>query len=402
MSHRFRFARSMALPALLLTGCSSNYQMVGPPGTSVITPTDAAGPAVGPSGLHVVGNQIQDSAGNPVVLHGVNRSGTEYKCVQSGQIFDGPSDSPSVAAIASWPNVNAVRVPLNESCWLGINGAQVSPQAYVSAIQSYVALLHAHGLVPILDLHWVGPGAIRATMQWPMPDADHAAAFWTDVTTAFASDTGVVFDLYNEPFPDSNRDSDAAWQCWRDGCTANTPSAAVTAGAPATYSATGLQSLVTAVRMAEAGGPSHLIVLGGVQYSNLFTQWLAYQPMDPASNLAASWHVYNFNGCKAASCWDAAPAQVAASVPLVATEIGENDCTGAFITPLMQWLDGKSAGYLAWSWNAFAACTPAMGSRGGSPYSLVADYTSGRPNGSAATGTATPYAQAFHDHVAGL
>ena len=27
-------------------------------------------------------------------------------------------------------------------------------------------------------------------------------------------------------------------------------------------------------------------------------------------------------------------------VPLVVTEIGQNDCTGGFVTSLMKWLDG--------------------------------------------------------------
>ncbi|HZU82620.1 MAG TPA: cellulase family glycosylhydrolase, partial [Polyangiaceae bacterium] len=177
-------------------------------------------------------------------------------------------------------------------------------------------------------------------------------------------------------------------QCWRDGCMAFVPGAS-DAGPPPTYAAAGMQSLVDAVRAAEGGGSHHVLVLGGLEYSNALTQWLAFEPADPAGNLAASWHVYSNNACRSASCWNAAPAQVAAAVPLVATEIGENDCAAGFITPLMQWLDGKGAGYLAWSWNAFGACAPAR-----SPWSLVTDYTSGDPNGA--------YAQAFHDHVVGL
>src|SRR2546422_3166294 len=51
-------------------------------------------------------------------LRGVNRSGTEYACAQGWGMFDGPSDSASVQAIASW-KANVVRVPLNETCWLG-------------------------------------------------------------------------------------------------------------------------------------------------------------------------------------------------------------------------------------------------------------------------------------------
>jgi hypothetical protein len=108
-------------------------------------------------GLRVVSAHLVDGSGNPVVLRGVNRSGTEYRCVQSAtDIFDGPSDESSVQAITTW-KVTAVRVPLNEACWLGLvpNGGESpanSGDAYKNAIAGYVALLQKHGLVPILDL----------------------------------------------------------------------------------------------------------------------------------------------------------------------------------------------------------------------------------------------------------
>ena len=52
--------------------------------------------------------------------HGVDRMGTEYSCL-SGNTFDGPADQASVSAMLSW-KINIVRVPMNEDCWLGING----------------------------------------------------------------------------------------------------------------------------------------------------------------------------------------------------------------------------------------------------------------------------------------
>src|SRR5262249_4332524 len=76
----------------------------------------AAGTA--PQG-HGSGNELVDASGNQVVLHGMNRSGTEYACVQGNGIFDGPSDQASITAMLSWTHVNAVRVPLNEACWNG-------------------------------------------------------------------------------------------------------------------------------------------------------------------------------------------------------------------------------------------------------------------------------------------
>jgi hypothetical protein len=356
-------------------------------------PAPDPGPKDWPHGLHVVGNHIEDAAGSTVVLHGVNRSGTEYRCVQSSAFFDGPSSESSVAAIKSWPGVNTVRVPLNESCWLGINGApdNVSGPYYKNAIYNYVQWLHKYDLIPILELHWVGPGTEIANRQQPMLDADHAAAFWTDVAATFLNDDGVVLEPYNEPFPDGNKDSDAAWACWRDGCSASQYAAGNNTPV-GTYQTAGMQSIVDAIR---ATGSTHVILLGGVQYSNALTQWLAHAPNDPLGQLGAAWHLYQFNACVSATCWDAAPAAVAAAVPLVATEIGEDDCMGVFVSPLMQWLDAHGAGYLAWSWNAGSSCVPAPmpGRGGGRPWAIVSSYATGAPNGG--------YAQAFYDHLAG-
>ena len=374
---------------LALAGCggdpNANSMMAAMP-----FPTPAVvGPAASyPTGLHVVGNQIQDGGGNVVVLHGANRSGTEYKCVQSSSIFDGPSDETSVAAIASW-HFNAVRVPLNESCWLGINSAMVGAAAYTSAITTYVALLHKYGLIPIVELHWVAPGTELAVRQQPMPDADHGVDFWTSVANTFAADSGVIFELYNEPYPDNNKDSVAGWTCWRDGCTANENVGS--GGTPATYQTVGMQALVTAIRAAPA---TNVILLGGLEYSNALTQWLAYAPVDPTGNLGAAWHIYANNACVADTCWDMAPETVAATVPLVATEIGESDCMGDFITQVMTWLDGQNVGYLAWSWNAFGTCVPATKTSGGNPWSLTSNYGTGVPN--------SDYANTFYTHVMGL
>jgi len=375
--------------AALLAGCAADPDYLAlNPGTA---PTPDPGMKDWPHGLHVVGNHIEDSAGTTIVLRGVNRSGTEYKCAQSTEIFDGPWSDASVKAFTNWPNINTVRVPLNESCWLGINGASdsVSGQYYKHAIYNYVQLLHKYDLIPILELHWVGPGTELANRQQPMLDADHAAAFWADVATTFRDDDGVVLEPYNEPFPDGNKDSDAAWACWRDGCTAN--QYANGSSTPiGTYQAAGMQSMVDAIR---ATGSTHIILLGGIQYSNALTQWLAHKPNDPLNQLGAAWHLYNFNSCVSATCWDAAPAAVAAAVPLVATEIGEDDCMGVFITPLMQWLDAHGGGYLAWAWNALPACVPGRQS-GSHPWPLISSYSTGDPVGG--------YAQTFRDHVAGM
>jgi hypothetical protein len=335
-------------------------------GVGTSTPEAQASPA--PTGLHAVGNRIVDGAGQTVRLRGVNYSGTEYACIQGWGIFDGPNNLASVQAIASW-KANAVRLPLNEDCWLGINGvaAAYGGANYQAAIAGYVALLTQNGLIPVLEVHWSAPGTQQATGQQPMLDRDHSVELWRQIAAAFKGNTSVVFDLHNEPHPDGNRDTTAAWTCWRDG-----------GACPGiSYQAAGMQELVTAVR---GTGATNLIMLGGVQYANTLTRWLAYKPTDPLNNLAASAHVYpTGNLCGSVACYDAQYAPVAQQVPLIAGEFGEsvNDsvCGVSQSNILLDWLDQHNAGYLAWVWNTWGTSCGDL--------SLILDFagTPHAPNG---------------------
>jgi hypothetical protein len=139
-----------------------------------------------------------------------------------------------------------------------------------------------------------------------------------------------------------------------------------------------MQTLVNTVR---ATGATNVIMLGGLAYSNDLSQWLANKPTDSLNNLMASTHIYNFNTCSSTSCWASTIAPVAASVPVLAGEIGENDCAHGFIDTLMAWLDSEGIGYLAWAWDTYSCSAfPA----------LVSDYT----------GTPTAYGLGLKNHLA--
>jgi hypothetical protein len=144
------------------------------------------------SGLHVVGNQIQNTAGVPVQLVGVNRSSAEYRCASNSGIFEGPADQAEVAAMQSW-NIQVVRVVLNEDCWLGING--VLPvnggSQYQDAIAAYVTLLTSNNVAVIINLHFNASGAQLATGQQAMADLDHSPAFWQSVAMRFKDNNAV-------------------------------------------------------------------------------------------------------------------------------------------------------------------------------------------------------------------
>lgn len=322
-----------------------------PTPTSPSPTPSPTGPAPGAPVLNVTGNRLTDQNGATRRLLGVNRSGGEFMCVQGHGIFDGPVDDASIRAIADW-KANTVRIPLNEECWLGLDNIKPEYRGtnYVNAVKGLVDRVLAHGMTPIVELHWTygqytgnssGCADVHASCQKPMPDSQYTPAFWTSVANTFKHDRRVVFDLFNEPYPDRATSTAAqAWTCWRDG--GSCPGIG--------YEVAGMQDLVDSVR---ATGSRNLVLVPGIAYSNDLSQWLAHAPTDPTGNLAAAWHVYNFNSCADTACWDATLAPVAARVPLVAGEIGENTCGHAFIDRVMAWFDARALSYLGWTWNTW-------------------------------------------------
>jgi endoglucanase len=345
----------------------TDFAVNGAACTGTPPPTDPP-PSTGPApALHVSGNKLLTSTGATYRLLGVNRASGEFACVQGKGMWDsGPVDQASVNAMLDW-HVRAVRIPLNEDCWLGLSGSP-SGAAYQQAVKEYVNLLVLNGINPILDLHWThgqytgnisACADVNATCQKPMPSMQYTPTFWTQVANAFKGNDAVVFDLFNEPYPDaadSWSNPTAEWQCLRDGGTC----------AGFTYEVAGMQDLVDAVR---ATGATNVIMSAGLRWTNDLTQWLAYKPADPTGNLMASWHSYNFNACVTVSCWDNEIGAVAAQVPVHAGEIGQDTCAHDYIDQVMAWLDREGLGYTAWTWNPW-------GCSGGSV--LIEDY-SGTP-----------------------
>jgi hypothetical protein len=352
------------------TTCNVDTQPTPPPSGP---PSSGGAPA-----LHVAGAKLVDADGKSRRLLGVNRSGAEFMCVQGRGIFDGPVDDTAIKAIADW-KANTVRIPLNEECWLGLSTIQSAYGGvnYVNAVKDLVARVEAHGLTPILDLHWTygqytgnsaGCSDVHATCQKPMPDRQYSPSFWTSVANTFKNDQAVAFDLFNEPYPDrATSTTTQAWQCWRDGGTC--PGIG--------YQVAGMQDLVDAVR---GTGAKNVVLAGGLAYSNDLSQWLTYKPADPTGNLVAAYHGYNFNTCSSETCWNSTLATVAAQVPLVAGEIGENTCSHSFVDQVMKWFDDRGLSYLGWTWNTWD-CS--------SGPSLISNYD----------GTPTSYGTGLRDHL---
>ncbi len=348
------------LPALVLIAC------LGALGMACQTQT-APSPTL--TGLHVSGNQIVNGAGQPVRLLGVNRSGTQYACSEGWGIFDGPADQASVEAMKTW-KINTVRVPLNESCWLGKPGVPAAYRGanYQKAIANWVNLLTSNGLAVVLDLHWNAPGDQVAHGQQSMPDRDNSPEFWRQVANRFKTNSSVLFDLYNEPHPGVDRPRTEDWLCWRDGghC-ADVP-----------FVAAGMQELIDAVR---STGATNIVVVNGNYWSNDLSRFLEFKPNDSAGQMVAGWHVYNWNPCVTIACFKQQVDPVIARMPVYMGEIGQAGCSRNFIEPILDWLDSQSQHYTAWAW-VVSDCSAEP--------SLISDYN----------GTPTQmYGQGFRNHL---
>lgn len=313
------------------------------------------------SPISVQGSRLVDGNGTTLQLRGVNRSGGEYACAgyPGWGFWDGPADQASVTAIKSW-GVNAVRLPLNEACWLGIDGTAgtYGGQNYINAVTTFVNLLNANGIYVILDYQWGACGSTQiaqtnclANWQKSMPDRPNATTFWASVATTFRSNHSVLFDAFNEP-----NGGGTGWDCWLNGgCIQYAGNAANQ------YVAEGMQPIVTAIRNAGATQP---IMLGGLSYANDESGWLSHLPVDPDNALVLSLHLYDFNSpcnntaCLSSGTYSIAPA--AASHPVVIGEFGEGgNGVGTFDTGVMAWADTNGYSYLAWTWDTWG-CSGAV------------------------------------------
>ncbi|WP_426572099.1 glycoside hydrolase family 5 protein [Aquihabitans sp. McL0605] len=352
---------------------------------------EAAKPASGLS-IKVAGKDLVDASGQVVQLRGVNRPGTEYRCAQDPSYYgfitdDSGTDGKTVAyaakaieALKSWNKpgaagnaINTVRIPMNEDCWLGINGV---PSAYSGAnyqrfIAAEVDAATAAGMYVILDLHWSAPGSFLATQQDVGPNADHSIAFWREVATAYKDQPSVVFDLINEPRlwcssaacnASYTTASQTAWGCYRDGCTYTyTADDHVTGRTSGQIKIAGSQQLVDEIR---AAGATNVILIEGLGYANALDLWTAYKPKDPAQQIAAELHTYPSSGANVNNkAWlddMLSRGGLSTTYPIVVGEFGEGVCNASstgFTQQTMDWADSHGYSYAAWGWDSGEGCS---------------------------------------------
>jgi hypothetical protein len=309
---------------------------------------------------------LKDSVtGTALQLRGVNFTGSEYMCFDdtANQTFDIPATQATINKMLKW-KINVVRIPINEDCWLGINGYPhtdpsdlpvMTAAKYQSDIVAWVNLLNTNNIVAQVNMHFYAPGTTPSDDQSFMADNDHAKAFWTSVANTFKTNPAVIFDLVNEPQMESNLNA-AAWSCWKNG-----DASCTSYGAFGTLGMAGMDDLIASVR---ATGATNPVVADGIRYGNDVSGWVTNKPTDSGNQLIAGFHNYgDFPGCTGTSCYTSQVAPVNANSPVIAGEFGDFDCTGPYVTDFMNWADAQTpkVSYIAWAWtNGSCADEPAL------------------------------------------
>ncbi len=305
--------------------------------------------------LTVVGNHLVNAAGQTIRLHGADVSATEFVCAQGWS--NDPYGGLPLASVATYKamqawDIDVIRVPLNEDCWLNINGVRVGGAAYVTAITNEVKAAHEAGMYVILDLHWSAPGTQLALAQNPAPDEDHSPAFWSSVAATFKGDPAVIFDLFNEPFDYWGTNPDP-WAGRLDG---DTQTQYVTGGNPYTVTANwqtaGMQELINDVRAAGATQP---ILVNGEDWANADSGWLTHAPPDPNKQLIVGAHVYPGNACDTASCWNTVFPAIETKYPVLIGETGDSSAApvSPFLSAFLNYATAHRWSYLAWTWDVW-------------------------------------------------
>jgi len=294
----------------------------------------------------VPGGQIYNSLNQRVTLRGVNKPGSEYICMSQNFTFDGPANAADIRSISSW-GINAVRIPINEDCWLGINGPKWGGVQYQTDIKNYVDLLRANNMAAIITLAWTATGTTKALSQARMP-SDHSKAAWKSITNLFKDYSlydHVIFEVFSSPSPAFGAfDTTPAWDCWKYAgpyCNDNPNYASI-------------PSLVIEIRN---NTPSNLIMVPGVSNGNcLSSTWKNFFDSTNNTNVVASIRINNFPGTTITTTSQLTTYALPiyqAGYPVVISELAENDCSPNFINPILSWASNNYFHYMAAHWNTY-------------------------------------------------
>ena len=307
-----------------------------------------------PLPLKVVGTDIVNEKGEPVLLRGVNAACLEWTSDGQGRILKTVD-----TAIKEW-HANIIRLPLSQDRWFGKGPEQTDGgKAYRNLVQQVVDTCATQKCYIVLDLHWSDCDEWGANIgQHSMPDSN-SIVFWQDLAPIYANQAAVLFDLYNEPH-------DVSWEVWLNGGSITDTPNSRHVGPPKSFHAVGMQRLLDTVR---ATGAKNVIIAGGLDWAYDFSGILAGRRLsDPAGNgVIYANHCYD-NKKESVDTWISNMEEASAKLPVIVSEFGGISGPSR-VAPSDNWLLHvlRALDEHHWSWVAWNLHT-------GAPPNLISDW----------------------------
>lgn len=290
--------------------------------------------------LHVQGNEILDENGNRVVLHGVNSLGVGEMLYY----FPDKWNEEYFKKMKEW-NVKIVRFPIHYGLYKWYE--EKLPGYFLKSLDQGIELAAKNGIYSIIDFHsigWPPTGEYSGEIYDPNWGGnpyeftpEELEDFWRKVSKYFANDTRIAFyDLFNEPAKEDHNIGGVgedisleAWLEWRNFA----------------------ERLIDIIR---ENDPNRVVLVGGLQFSYYINHSVEYPVRRP--NVVYSVHVYKETNWM--TSWDEAFGNASSQVPVLVGEVGfdpEDPNVGEtienFALPLMDYLEEKSVGWLAWNFS---------------------------------------------------
>jgi endoglucanase len=295
--------------------------------TPILPQKPVAEPEATSSGYTVKGSKIYDASGQAHLFTGLNRPSLEWSS---------KGDQLSLAdyrLMKNWGS-NVIRLPLNEKYWLQ------NTDNYQATVKQQVSWIQSLGMDVILDLHWsVGGSLDNKADQYNMAD-NQSVTFWTQVATTYKANTGVLFELYNEP-----RNID--WNIWQNG--------GMTSDDRGSYQAVGMQKLYDTVR---ATGAHNLVIIGGTNWA--FDLSEVKSRAINGQNIVYASHVYDFYGKNTLADWEKSFGSVSKNHPVIFSEFGTYNCSTTLYKNLLEYAKTHDISWAGWAWFPGGCSFPAL------------------------------------------
>lgn len=152
-------------------------------------------------------------------------------------------------------------------------GSPLYSTSYIDSLMSAVKLARANGFTVALSVQDQPPSGEAQNQGRPLPDAA-TVGIWQRLAPKFASDTGVMYELFNEPFKSATPEGWALWQA-------------------------SMQPVIDAIR---ATGARNVIIVEGLAMGHRLDNAPALH--DSANQLAYGIHPYFWKAYNTTRAWD--------------------------------------------------------------------------------------------------